>query len=180
MAARFDVLDGIEDEMMYLQHVNHCGNNRISVIVERSFPDSPEASKAMIYNLVKKFHTTGSVLDKKRTCMKSVLTEKMSDEIGHRLDRSPTTSSCHVAQQVGVSQSSVIREPVELISNIFTANFSSLLCYIRNFSDINERLQTAQKVEVQGFKSGDLAGQATSPAQPVVPYTLMPTELTTE
>ncbi|KAJ4439442.1 hypothetical protein ANN_07566, partial [Periplaneta americana] len=35
MAARFDVLDGIEDEMMYFEHANHCGNNRIGVIVER-------------------------------------------------------------------------------------------------------------------------------------------------
>ncbi|KAJ4437275.1 hypothetical protein ANN_17412 [Periplaneta americana] len=35
IAARFDVLDGIEDEMMYLEHANHCGNNRIGVIVER-------------------------------------------------------------------------------------------------------------------------------------------------
>ena len=30
-----------------------------------SHPCPPESSKAMIYNLVKKFHTTGSVLDKK-------------------------------------------------------------------------------------------------------------------
>ncbi|KAJ4427863.1 hypothetical protein ANN_23866 [Periplaneta americana] len=35
MAARLDVLDGIEDEMMHLEHANHCGNNRIGVIVER-------------------------------------------------------------------------------------------------------------------------------------------------
>ncbi|KAJ4451189.1 hypothetical protein ANN_02631 [Periplaneta americana] len=34
LAARFDVLDGIEDEMMYLEHANHCGNKRIGVIVE--------------------------------------------------------------------------------------------------------------------------------------------------
>ncbi|XP_069673205.1 putative nuclease HARBI1 [Periplaneta americana] len=28
MAARFDVLDGIEDEIMYLEHANHCGNKQ--------------------------------------------------------------------------------------------------------------------------------------------------------
>ena len=39
-----------------------------------SFPDSPELSKAIIYNLVKKFRTTGPVLDKKRTRVKRVLT----------------------------------------------------------------------------------------------------------
>ncbi|KAJ4436227.1 hypothetical protein ANN_18857 [Periplaneta americana] len=61
--------------------------------------DSPEFSKAMIYNLVKKFSTTGSVLNKKRTCVKRVLTEEMLDEIGHRLERSPTTSSRRIGQQ---------------------------------------------------------------------------------
>ncbi|KAJ4449871.1 hypothetical protein ANN_01277 [Periplaneta americana] len=75
----------------------------------QSFPDSPEPSKAMIYNLVKKFRATESVLDKKRTCVKRVLTEEMLDEIVHRLERSPTTSSRRVAQQIGVSQSSVMR-----------------------------------------------------------------------
>ena len=76
----------------------------------QSFPDSPQPSKAMIYNyLVKKFLTTGSVLDKKRTYVKGVLTEEMLDEIGHRLERSPTKSSRRIAQQVEVSLSSVIR-----------------------------------------------------------------------
>ncbi|KAJ4436824.1 hypothetical protein ANN_16956 [Periplaneta americana] len=62
----------------------------------------------MVYNLVKKFRATRSVLDKKRTCVKRVLSEEMLNEIGHRLERSPTTSSRCVAQQVEVSQSSVI------------------------------------------------------------------------
>ncbi|KAJ4432251.1 hypothetical protein ANN_20868, partial [Periplaneta americana] len=49
----------------------------------QSFPDSPKPSKAMIFNLVKKFHTIGSELDKKRTCVERVLTEEMLDEVGH-------------------------------------------------------------------------------------------------
>ena len=40
----------------------------------QSFPDSPEPSKAMIYNLVKKFCKAGSVFDKKRTFVKRVRT----------------------------------------------------------------------------------------------------------
>ena len=72
-------------------------------------PDSPEPSKAIIYNLIKKFRTTGSVLDTTRICVKGVLTEKMLDEIGHRLERSPKKPSRRVAKQVGVSQSSVMR-----------------------------------------------------------------------
>ncbi|KAJ4446577.1 hypothetical protein ANN_13274 [Periplaneta americana] len=41
--------------------------------------------------------------------MKRVFTEEILDETGHRLERSPTTLSRRVAQQVGMSQSSVIR-----------------------------------------------------------------------
>ena len=85
----------------------------------QSFPNSPETSEAMIYNLVKKFRTTGSVLKNERTCVKRVLTEEMLDEIGHRLERSPMKSSYHVAQQVGVSQSSVIRDTKLLILEPF-------------------------------------------------------------
>ncbi|KAJ4436458.1 hypothetical protein ANN_19091 [Periplaneta americana] len=59
--------------------------------------EEPEPSKTIVYNLVKKFHTTESVLDKKGTCVKRVLTE-MLDEIGHRIERSPT-SFRRVAQQ---------------------------------------------------------------------------------
>ncbi|KAJ4436389.1 hypothetical protein ANN_19021 [Periplaneta americana] len=78
----------------------------------QSFPDSPEPSKAMIYNLVKKFRTAGSVLDKKRICVKRVLTEIL-DEIGHRLERS-STSSCRVAQQApSIKSSSIILIPSE-------------------------------------------------------------------
>ncbi|KAJ4438589.1 hypothetical protein ANN_14536 [Periplaneta americana] len=67
----------------------------------QSLRDFLEPSKAIIYNLVKTFRITGSVLDKKRICVKRVLT-KMLDEIRHRLERSPTTSSCPVAQQTKV------------------------------------------------------------------------------
>ncbi|KAJ4427517.1 hypothetical protein ANN_25165 [Periplaneta americana] len=38
---------------------------------------------------MKKFRTTGSVLDKKRTCVKHVLTMEMLDEISHRLEIDP-------------------------------------------------------------------------------------------
>ena len=58
----------------------------------------------MIYNLVKKFRSAGSVLYKKRKCAKPVPTEEILDEIGHRLEKSRTKSSRRVAQQVGVSQ----------------------------------------------------------------------------
>ncbi|KAJ4443392.1 hypothetical protein ANN_05060 [Periplaneta americana] len=55
------------------------GGNGGDHYFRQSSPDSPGPSEAMIYNLVKKFRTTGSVLDKKRTCVKRVLTEEMLD-----------------------------------------------------------------------------------------------------
>ncbi|KAJ4433093.1 hypothetical protein ANN_15350 [Periplaneta americana] len=60
--------------------------------------------------------------NKKRTCVKSVLTEEMLDEIGHRLERSPTASSRRVAQQGGVSQPSEIREKLFGLSGSFSTD----------------------------------------------------------
>ena len=45
----------------------------------QSSPDSPELSKVMIYNLVKKFRSTRSVLEKKRACVECW---KMNCEFG--------------------------------------------------------------------------------------------------
>ena len=41
---------------------------RAVLTFDESFPDLPEPSKAMIYNLVKIFCITGSVMEKKQTC----------------------------------------------------------------------------------------------------------------
>ena len=53
----------------------------------QSFSNSPEPSKAMVYNLMKKFRTTGLQFHMKRTCVKRVFTEMMLDEIGNRLKK---------------------------------------------------------------------------------------------
>jgi transposase len=46
----------------------------------------------MIYKLVAKFRATGSVLDKKKTKKRHILTEDELDEIGARLEASPRMS----------------------------------------------------------------------------------------
>ena len=61
----------------------------------------------MTYRLVKKFNETDSVQNKKPQVNKLVLTEEKLDEIGFRLEQSPQKSLCQLAQQVGVSKSSV-------------------------------------------------------------------------
>ena len=73
----------------------------------RQFPDSPVPDKTTIYRLVKKFNDTGSVQNKKPQVNKRVLTEEKLDEIGFRLEQSPQKSLRRLAQQVGVSKSSV-------------------------------------------------------------------------
>ena len=73
----------------------------------RQFPDSSVPDKTTIYRLVKKFNYTGSVQNKKPQVNKRVLTEEKLDEIGFRLEQSPKKSLRRLAQQVGVSKSSV-------------------------------------------------------------------------
>ncbi|KAJ4438832.1 hypothetical protein ANN_14785, partial [Periplaneta americana] len=69
---------------IYDNFVKYESWRKVVTNFRQSFPDSPEPAKVMIYNLVKKFRTTESVLDKKRICVEHVLTEKMLDETRHR------------------------------------------------------------------------------------------------
>ena len=62
---------------IYDNFVKYESRRTVVTNVHESFPGSSEPSVAMFYNLVKTFHTTGSELDKKRTCVKRVLTEEM-------------------------------------------------------------------------------------------------------
>jgi transposase len=69
----------------------------------QKFPDINVPSKSMIERLVKKFHNTGSVLDKKKNRKRSVLTAEKLDEIGASLESSPRKSLTQLAVQYGVS-----------------------------------------------------------------------------
>jgi hypothetical protein len=60
----------------------------------------------MIERLVKKFHNTGSVLDKKKNRKRSVLTAEKLDEIGASLESSSRKSLTQLAMQYGVSMGS--------------------------------------------------------------------------
>ncbi|XP_021921345.1 uncharacterized protein LOC110830569 isoform X2 [Zootermopsis nevadensis] len=69
----------------------------------RHFPGVCVPSRSMIERLVKKFRSTGSVLDKKKNRKRSVLTEEKLDEIGALLEKSPRQSLASLAAQSGVS-----------------------------------------------------------------------------
>ncbi|KAJ4434531.1 hypothetical protein ANN_23093 [Periplaneta americana] len=119
-------------------------------------PDSLKAkpSKAMLYNLVKTFRTTRSVLVKKRTYVKRVLTEEMLDEIGHQLERSLASSSRRVAQQVGVSQSSVIMTKHKFHLSGYVDTQNSRYCGSENPHRFHEQPLHDIKIEVWYTMSG--------------------------
>jgi ERCC4-type nuclease len=69
----------------------------------QKFPDVNVPSKSMIERLVKKFHSTGSVLNKKKNRKRSVLTAEKLDETGASLESSPRKSLTQLAVQYGMS-----------------------------------------------------------------------------
>ena len=75
----------------------------------KRFPDSPRPSRQYIVDLFKKWRETGSVLNKKRNYKKRALTEVALQDIRARIELSPRKSSRRLAQECGISQSSVIR-----------------------------------------------------------------------
>lgn len=57
--------------------------------------------------MVGKVHKTGSVLDKKKSRKRRILTEEMLDKISARLEANPKVLLRHVALEFGVSRSTV-------------------------------------------------------------------------
>lgn len=73
------------------------------------FPDSTRPSKPYVHNLFKKWRETGSVLNKKKNRVKTVLTEDTLEDMQARLQVSPRKSSRRLAQECGISKTSVLR-----------------------------------------------------------------------
>jgi hypothetical protein len=59
-----------------------------------------------IHNLVNKLISTGRLIDKKQTHKSRVLTEEKLDDIGAKLEHTPSISLKCLAQETGVSKSS--------------------------------------------------------------------------
>ena len=57
-----------------------------------AYPDIPPPNKASIHHLVKKFRSTGSVLNAKREKPRTVLTPEKLNEINAMFETSPTIS----------------------------------------------------------------------------------------
>jgi hypothetical protein len=73
----------------------------------RKFRDERVPSRQTIHNLVNKLRTTGLVTNKKQELSRRVLTEEKIDDTGAKLEHTPRNSLKRLAQQNGVSESSV-------------------------------------------------------------------------
>ncbi|XKL65621.1 hypothetical protein PGB90_009041 [Kerria lacca] len=73
------------------------------------FPDTPAPNKSTISRLLSRFCETGSVADREKKRMRTVLTTEKVEEIGTALQISPHSSLRRVAQQTGTSLKSTRR-----------------------------------------------------------------------
>jgi transposase len=75
----------------------------------RKFRDERVPSRQTIYNVVNKLRTTGLLIDKKQKHKRRVLTGEKLDDIGARLEHTPSKSLKRLAQETRVSKSSARR-----------------------------------------------------------------------
>lgn len=92
---------------MYDTFVKYSSWRKCCRKFHRKYPEVTVPCKATIYKMVGKVHKTGSVLDKKKSRKRRILTEEMLDKIGARLEASPKVLLRHVALEFGVSRSTV-------------------------------------------------------------------------
>ena len=74
--------------------------------IRRKFPNGPVPNMTAICIFVKRFQSTGSILDDKSTHRKHEWTRKKLDEIGVRLGTCPRKSLAQIAQQTDMTASS--------------------------------------------------------------------------
>jgi hypothetical protein len=92
---------------MYDTFVKYSSWRKCCRKFRRKYPDVAVPCKATIYNMVEKVHKTGSVLDKKKSRKRHILTEEILDKIGARLGTNPKVSLRRLAPEFGLSKSTV-------------------------------------------------------------------------
>jgi transposase len=91
---------------LYDTYVKYGYAGKCRQIFRRKFRDERVPSRQTIYKLVNKLRTTGLLIDKKTKRTRRVLTEKKLDDIGIRLEHTPSKSLKRLAQETGGSKSS--------------------------------------------------------------------------
>ena len=88
---------------IYDQYLLTQSASQVWTLFETWFPGVKIPSCSTVHNLYNKFQATGRVEPKKQYKPRSVLTEETLDDIGHRLEQSPSKSRRCLSQQVGIS-----------------------------------------------------------------------------
>jgi transposase len=78
----------------------------VSAKIRSKFLDERIPSRHKIRNLVNKFRSTGLLIYTKQKYKRRMLTEENLDNIGVKLEHTPSKSLKHLAQEPGVSKSS--------------------------------------------------------------------------
>jgi transposase len=91
---------------LYDTYVKYGSARKCRRKFRRKFCDETVPSRQTIHNLVNKVRSTGLLIDKKQKHKRRVLTEEKLDDIGARLEHTPTKSLKRLAQETGVSKSS--------------------------------------------------------------------------
>jgi transposase len=99
---------------LYDTYVKYGSARKCRRKFRRKFCDERVPSRQAIHNLVNKVRSTGLLIDKKQKHKRRVLTEEKLDDIGARLEHTPTKSLKHLAQETGVSKSSA-RTAIQLL-----------------------------------------------------------------
>jgi hypothetical protein len=73
------------------------------------FPEAPVPSQPYVNQLIRKWHSTGSVQDKKKERKRSVLTEEKLTDIQARLQLSPRKSLRRLAQDADIAYTTARR-----------------------------------------------------------------------
>lgn len=92
---------------MYDAYVKSGSARKVRRRFRRKFQDVSVPHRETVHRIVNKVRATGSLLDRKPELKRRVLTEEKLDEIGARLEHSPRKSLRCLAQETGVSITTV-------------------------------------------------------------------------
>lgn len=97
----------IEERAFLVEYVFHEGDKftkKVKQIFRMRFPNSRCPNHDTVRDLFNKFLGTGSVLNAPRSGRPTILTTEKLHEISAIMLRSPTKSTCKLAQEVGISK----------------------------------------------------------------------------
>ncbi|KAJ4448627.1 hypothetical protein ANN_00017 [Periplaneta americana] len=111
MANRYSIKQRV---FMYDNYVLTNSAREVRRRYRETYPGDNVPSRNTIHDLMKKSREIGGVTNKKRRRRRTVLTEENLDDIGYRLENSPTKSIRRISEETGVPYASV-RNAIKLL-----------------------------------------------------------------